>query len=108
MPYTAVDETDCMSILTAANAGVASTTSAARPLARIWRSIVDSLDGDLNQLLANGRLSWIPAHLSIRAVGERRLPNEQILTVVDWRANRLVDALAKLGAACHRANNATC
>jgi len=94
-------KTDCMSILTAANAGVASTTSAARPLARIWRSIVDSLDGDLNQLLANGRLSWIPAHLSIRAVGERRLPDGTRLTMIDWRANRLVDILAKNGAKKH-------
>ena len=58
-------KTDCMSIITAARSGAKSATSAARPLARLWRSIVDSLDGDLDKLLAEVGLSWIPAHLSI-------------------------------------------
>jgi hypothetical protein len=90
-------KTDCMSILTAARGGSVSATAASRPLARIWRSIEDSLDGDLASLMNDGRLSWIPAHLSIKAVGERVLPDGSRLTMVDWRANRLVDILANMG-----------
>ena len=98
-------KTDCMSILTAARGGSLNATSAARPLARLWRSIEDTLDGDSSQLLGEGVLSWIPAHLSIRAVGERKLPDGSRLTMIDWRANRLVDILAKRGANEHCATS---
>ena len=91
-------KTDCMSILTAARSGSESATSASRPLARLWRSIQDSLDGDIFTLIDQDLLSWILAHLSIKAVGERRLPDGSRLSMIDWRANRLVDVLAKFGA----------
>ena len=44
-------------------------------------------------------LVWMPAHLARSMVGESKLSNGQRLSTVDWRANRLVDALAKLDAA---------
>ena len=90
-------KTDCMSIIAAARTGTKMVTDASRPLARLWRSIEDSLDGDIGVLVRDGHLNWIPAHLSLRAVGERRLPNGDRLSMVDWRANRLVDILAKMG-----------
>ena len=40
----------------------------------------------------------MPAHQTLRAVGEIKLSNGLRLTSVDWRANRLVDALAKRAA----------
>eukprot|EP00973_Karenia_brevis_P076734 10658973-Karenia_brevis.AAC.1 len=40
-------------------------------------------------------------------VGERKLSNGVKLTVVDWRANRLVDALAKMAAKPYAAPPAT-
>ena len=84
-----------MSIISAIRNTATSLTDASRPLARIWRNIEDSLDGDIGSLVNDERLSWIPAHLSIRAVGEMRLPDGKRLTMTDWRANRLVDILAK-------------
>jgi hypothetical protein len=45
----------------------------------------------------------MPAHQSLSAIGERQLSNNKLLTVIDWRANRLVDALAKMAAARMRA-----
>ena len=89
-----------MSIISAIRNSATPLTDASRPLARIWRNIEDSLDGDTASLINNDRLSWIPAHLSIRAVGEMRLPDGNRLTMTDWRANRLVDILAKAGAKC--------
>ena len=97
-PCAPMIKTDCMSIITAARRGTECVTDASRPLARLWRSIADSLDDDVGALVEQGALTWIPAHLTIRAVGERKLPNGQRLTMVDWRANRLVDILAKAGA----------
>ena len=41
---------------------------------------------------------WMPAHLSLAEVGEAKLSDGVRLTTVDWRANRLADALAKAAA----------
>ena len=40
----------------------------------------------------------MPAHSSPAAVGEAKLSNGSRLTHIDWRANRLADALAKRAA----------
>jgi hypothetical protein len=53
------------------------------------------MDGDIQALTKNGVLIWMPAHQSLAGVGQRRLSSGKRLTIVDWRANRLVDALAK-------------
>ena len=51
---------DCMSILSAARGGSHAATSAARPLARLWRSIEDFLDGDVSHLLGDASLAGFP------------------------------------------------
>jgi len=91
-------KTDCMSILTSARGGTIAATCASRPLARLWRNIAENVGIDISTLLKDGLLTWVPAHLSIKAVGEKRLQGGQSLIMIDWRANRLVDLLAKLGA----------
>ena len=58
---------------------------------------------DISALVEMHLLSWIPAHIPYAAVGERMLPCGRRLTDLDWRANRLVDALAKMGAAAQKA-----
>ena len=45
----------------------------------------------------------MPAHQPLSAIGEGTLSNGKLLTGIDWRANRLVDALAKLAAATAQA-----
>ena len=50
---------------------------------------------------------WVPAHLSIFAVGQATAHSRKRLTIVDWRANRIVDALANNGAATVAHDNST-
>ena len=55
-----------------------------------------TLDGDLSTLGDAQRLVWMPAHQSLGAIwSSRTLSNGRLYSVVDWRANRLVDAIAK-------------
>ena len=43
-------------------------------------------------------LVWQPAHQSIASVGECKLSGSSRMSLLDWRAKRLVDALAKQAA----------
>ena len=70
-----------------------------KQLARIWTSIAAALDDDTTTLTMKGLLTWMPAHQPIGMIGEKKLSNGARLANIDWRANRLVDALAQLSAA---------
>jgi hypothetical protein len=87
--------TDCQAT---AEAGLARATSASRPLARLWAQI-----GDITRLVEARKLVWMPAHQTVAAIGNRTLSNGKEMSVADWRANRLVDALAKRAAASRQA-----
>ena len=65
------------------------------------------LDGDITTLASLERVVWQPAHLTVQAVGQRRCSDGSKLTTVAWRANRLVDALAKQAANTIRATEST-
>ena len=67
-------------------------------LARVWSRIADILGGCFRSFADSQVLVWMPAHLPSTAVGERKLSNGARLSMLDWRANRLVDGLAKLSA----------
>ena len=95
--------TDCQSLLTVAEEGTQKALGASKPLARAWAVIAAALDGDLARLTRDDKLAWLPAHLAMGAIGARRLSDGKLLTAVDWRANRLVDALAKQAATTRRA-----
>ena len=47
-------KTDCFSILTSARAGNTAVTAYNKPLARIWNSIVATLDGDVAEMVERG------------------------------------------------------
>ena len=91
-------KTDCMSLIRTAESSSIAATDAKRPLARIWSAVGHTLDADIKQISEAERLSWMPAHQSLSMIGERQLPDGTRLTAVDWRANRLADALAKQAA----------
>ena len=95
--------TDCLSLLTSAAAGTARATGASRPLSRIWGLIAATMDGDITSMVADKQLVWMPAHQPLSAIGVKTLSNGRLLTAIDWRANRLVDALAKLAAGTREA-----
>jgi len=90
--------TDCLSLLQTAKAGTSRATEANRPLARVWNIIAEAIGLDLSTLTSTGLLVWVPAHHSHNSVGEAKLSNGIRLSHVDWRANRLVDKLAKTAA----------
>ncbi len=100
-PFPPSMRTDCLSLLRTAEGGFANASTAKRHLARVWTMIASHLDGRIERLASEGLLVWMPAHLSLSMVGEAKLSDGTRLTTVDWRANRLVDALAKRGAAMH-------
>ena len=100
-PFPPDMRTDCESLLKTASAGTQHATKASRPLARVWRLIADTMGTDVSTLMTTGLLVWVPAHLSHSAVGEAKLSDGSRLTPVDWRANRLVDKLAKIAAGAH-------
>jgi hypothetical protein len=81
-----------------AKQGVEAATAPSRLLARIWVCIADILDGDLTTLERMNLLVWQPAHQKPQAVGQRHGSDGKKITMIDWRANRLVDALGKQAA----------
>ena len=88
--------TDCLGILNTLAAGLEAATAPSRKLARVWSMISAVLEGC--ELQALERLSWMPAHTSEGAIGHALDSRGRRLTPVAWRANRLVDALAKTAA----------
>jgi hypothetical protein len=90
--------TDCLSLVKTAKQGAEAATAPSRLLARIWVCIADILDGDLTTLERMNLLVWQPAHQTVQAIGQRHGSDGRKITTIDWRANRLADALAKQGA----------
>ena len=105
-PFPPRMKTDCLSLLRTAEGGLASATASSRPLARIWCRIGNAMDGNIGSLAADDLLVWMPAHQTTAAIGARILSNGELLSAIDWRANRLVDALAKQAAAHRQAPRA--
>ena len=97
-PFIPHIRTDCQALITTASAGTTCATHHDRPLARVWTKIAHAVDGDVAALVATGKLVWMPAHKSHHAIGNVLLSNGTPLSATDWRANRLVDCLAKAAA----------
>ncbi len=98
--------TDCRNLLLTLCKGPAAATDAKSPLARTWAMAFNALECDYCSPEQIHRLEWMPAHKSAAAIGVVRNSNGQRMTAVDWRANRLVDALAKHAAQQHRVQGA--
>ena len=64
-----------------------------------WDDYVGAASGSI--------LHWTPAHLSQASIGKSANGTDREITAIDWRANRLPDALAKEAAAEHAADAAT-
>ena len=58
--------------------------------------IAHRVEGDIVSLVSSQRLVWLPAHQTTGAIMNRWLSNGKRFSVVDWRANRLADAVAKM------------
>ena len=94
-PVTPHVTTDCQSLLTTAAAGAARATAASRPLAAIWGAISTNVDDGLPALVERNLLTWMPAHKSLPQALKARKSDGNLVTLIDWRANRLADAVAR-------------
>ncbi len=99
VPYTT---TDCMNILTMMQKGRSAATEAKSPLARTWARAYQALECNLCTPEQIDRIRWMPAHCSMVAIGVAKASDGAPISPVDWRANRLVDKLAKLAASRYR------
>ena len=88
--------TDCLGILNGLKAGAGKVTGPKSKLARTWCLIAPTLDFDLQT--AADRVTWMPAHTSQAAVGHAKDSKGNRISSIWWRANRLVDFLAKSAA----------
>ena len=68
----------------------------------MWHSIFACCEDALLQEL-DSMLTWGPAHTSWASLGSRLRSDGMPLTAVDWRANGIADAAAKMAAGRHRA-----
>ena len=98
LPFPPHMRTDCQALLATLESGTGASGAANKPLARIWKYIANILGGCFRPMVEDDKLVWMPAHTSTGAVGEAKLSNGTRLSMLDWRANRLVDALAKMSA----------
>ncbi len=102
VPFPPQMRTDCLSLLHTAREGTSKATHHSKPLARVWKIIAEATGADVASIMQSELLVWFPAHKSLNAVGELKGSNGRRLTIVDWRANRLVDKLAKIAATAQR------
>ena len=98
VPFPPQMRTDCQALLATLQQPVQNATAASRQLARIWVTVASALGGCFKSFAGANQLVWMPAHTGTSSVGEVKLSNGVRLSMVDWRANRLVDALAKMSA----------
>ena len=87
--------TDCLGILETMKRGAAAATDA-KAFARLWRLVAGCLDGAFDT--ASHSLVWMPSHGSRASHGAAQKSNHTPVSELDWRANRLVDQVAKAAA----------
>ena len=95
--------TDCLNLLTFMNDGQAIACASHRPLARLWNLIFRMCDSMAPEDIVNRLLIWMPAHNSASSIGRALRSDGKVVTALNWRANRLVDFLARLAANEHAA-----
>jgi len=98
--------TDCLGLISQVLRGFNDALASRKPLARVWALIARSLDHKVPEEWAHRRFRWMPAHKARSAVGTALRSDGYPVSHLDWRANRLVDALAKLAAARNRTPHA--
>ena len=90
--------TDCLGLVHTAGKGTRAACTSKMHLARVWGHIANQLEGSIEKLVGDKMLVWMPAHQTASCVGNRTKSDGTLITSLEWRANRLVDGLAKLAA----------
>ena len=90
--------TDCLGLVNTAAAGRLAATHAKRPQARLWNMFFGYVSDADAAAAAHSTLVWMPSHCTLAAARFRCKSDGSPVSGLDWRANRLVDALAKAAA----------
>lgn len=96
-PFLPAIVTDCKGLLDGLQTSPQHVCSSCMALARTWRMVSEVLDGSFEE--AKHLVTWMPSHGSAASIGHARDSNGRSIDPVMWRANRLVDVLAKHAAA---------
>ena len=99
--------TDCLGLLKTAEMGSAAANAPSMKLARTWAHISARMGGRMQELIQQEIMVWMPAHKSTASIGASLKSDNKAVTSKAWRANRLVDGLAKLAAADGAASKST-
>ena len=93
---------DCKGILDGLRLPRQRLVDAQSRLGRTWSMVLNALDNHVDTAIE--RLTWVPAHVSAARMrsGPPLTSAGQPLTWLQWRANRLVDAVAKSAASSTR------
>jgi len=94
--------TDCLSILQTLERGLRAACGPARPQARLWKLIAAAFDFHIQPEVIEERVIWMPSHTSRASIGRARRSDGRPISGTEWRANRLVDGLAKRAAHSQR------
>ena len=94
--------TDCLGIINGLAEGRTKAAAPCRSLARVWSMIYNTLDAEVIDSALQARVTWMPSHGSRLTIGSRDKSDGQAVTTIDWRANRLADAVAKAAAVENR------
>jgi hypothetical protein len=97
LPHTT---TDCLGIVDTLAGGVRAAVGDKRILARLWGMIACCVDGDFGH--AASMVDWMPAHGSKLSIGKAIKSDQTQVTLLERRANRLVDGVAKAAAGANR------
>jgi anti-sigma28 factor (negative regulator of flagellin synthesis) len=92
--------TDCKGILDGLQDTPQALTQLDKALARTWDLIRHTLDDDFSVMRC--RIRRMPSHTSFSGICNAVDSTGRPITILMWRANRLVDGLAKIAAGRHR------
>ncbi len=98
-PFFPDTTTDCLNVVDSVKKGKAATTMARSPQARIWMEvfgIMQDMGASIEDALQ--QLRWMPAHGPKSSIGVALKSDLRLVSALEWRANRLVDSLAKSAA----------
>ena len=91
---------ECLEVCNTLATGRGVATGPDRRLARVWCGIFGALKDEA--AVALERLIWMPAHGAVHTINNALRSDGRPISGIDWRANRLVDALAKAAAGFDR------
>ena len=92
--------TDCLGILQELKAEPQAATLPSKNLGRTWRMVAHNLDNDFEGAARN--TTWMPSHGAVGTIRQTLDSNGAAISSIMWRANRLVDDLAKAAAGAYR------